>query len=167
MKKHLYFFASRGLLLGLLLFGTACSEDDVVENPTLPRLLIETGRGGGRDAGSRVTLPGGKSISVRREPLIAEFEVVNAEVVEVDSGRKALLLELNSAGARKLYRATVSNMGGRIVLAVNGNPVGVRRIDGPIQDGNFYTFVEMSDSALEEMVREMKESLNEVQKNLD
>jgi hypothetical protein len=99
---------------------------------------------------------------LQREPLIHEFEIVNVELVEVDLGL-ALLIQTSSEGARALYRGTVSNMGGRIVLTVNENPIGARRIDGAIQDGNFYTFVELSDQALADLVLELKESIVELQ----
>jgi hypothetical protein len=86
---------------------------------------------------------------------------MNIELVEVDMGM-ALLLQLSERGARELYRGSVTNMGGRIVLTVNGNPIGARRIDGAIQDGNFYTFVEVDEAELGALVLDLRESLFEL-----
>ena len=44
-------------------------------------------------------------------------------------------------------------------LMVNGNAIGARRIDGAIQDGNFYTFVEVDDEELGQLVLDIKETI--------
>jgi hypothetical protein len=56
-------------------------------------------------------------------------------------------------------------MGNRIVFMVNGNAIGARRIDGAIQDGNLYTFVEVDDEELGQLVLDIKETIVELQKN--
>jgi hypothetical protein len=71
----------------------------------------------------------------------------------------AMLVQVGGQGARDLYRGSVSNMGGRIVLTVNGNAIAARRVESAIQDGNFYTFVELDDEALEQLVVDLKETL--------
>ena len=75
----------------------------------------------------------------------------------------ALLVQVSEKGARDLYGASVANTGGRIVLSVNGNAIGARRIHAPIQDGNLYTFVELPDDALGDLVLELKDSLAQIQ----
>jgi hypothetical protein len=85
-------------------------------------------------------------------------------MVKVDMG-VALLVQTRGQGLRDLYRASVSNMGNRIVFMVNGNAIGARRIDGAIQDGNFYTFVEVDDEELGQLVLDIKETIVELQKN--
>ena len=108
---------------------------------------------------ARMVMPkSGTLIEVMKEPLVNEFEIVNAEMVKVELGM-ALLLQLSDRAARNLYRASVVNTGNRVVVTINGNPVGFRRLDGAIIDGNFYSFVEMNDTALGELVIDLKESL--------
>jgi len=127
---------------------------------TVPRLLIETrGTDYGGSGGAMVTLPvSGTSIPVQAEPLVTEFGIENIELVKVDLGL-ALLVQLDATATRRLYRASVANNGGRIVLAVNGTAIGARRIDGAIHDGNLFTFVEVPDEDLDQLVLDLKETI--------
>ena len=56
-------------------------------------------------------------------------------------------------------------MGSRIVFMVNGNAIGARRMDGAIQDGNFYTFVEVDDEELGQLVLDIKKTIAKLQAN--
>ena len=47
-------------------------------------------------------------------------------------------------------------------MLVNGNAIAARRLDGPIADGKYYTFVEVSDDALPELVLDLKRSIREI-----
>jgi len=161
----------RPISLSLLLLFTSFSffvgcKKDKLENLTVPRLMIETrGVNYGEMSGKTVTLPvSGTSISIEGEPVANEFDIMNVEQVKVDMGM-ALLVQVGGKGARQLYRASVSNMGGRIVLTINGNAIGARRIDGAIQNGNFYTFVEVDDAELGQLVLDIKESLVKIQES--
>ena len=154
-------------LLPLALLLTAaggCMKDKSIENAHVPRLMIEKrGVNYGALSGIDLTLPVSRtSIRVEKEPLINEFEILNVELVKVDLGM-ALLFQLSEKGSRILYRASVSENGSRIVLAVNGNAVGARRIDGALESGAFYTFVELPDDQLGQFVLEMKATLQELQ----
>lgn len=155
------------LILSLCLFGllVGCKKDDEFENLRVPRLMVEArGVNYGSLTGTTATLPvSGTQIPLQSEPLASEFEIANVELVKVDMGM-ALLIQLTERGARDLYRSSVSNNGGRIVLTVNGNPIGARRLTGAIEDGNFYTFVEVDDEELGQLVLDIKETLNEIQK---
>jgi hypothetical protein len=147
------------LMTSLSLF-VGCKEEEVPESLSVPRLMIE-GRGvnyGGM-GGDLITLPvSGSSISVESEPVVNEFEIVNVEMIKVDLGI-AMLVQVSGQGGRDLYRASVENMGSRIVLTVNGNGIGSRRIDGAIKDGKFYTFVEVDEEELGELVLDIKETI--------
>ena len=129
----------------------------------VPRLMIESR--GMNYAGTRevnLTLPvSGTTIQVEGMPIVGEFDIINAEMVQVDMGF-ALLLELTDTGRRELYRRSVTNIGNRIVLTANGKPIGARVLDGPIMDGNFYTFVEIPDDQLGQFVLDLKESIAEL-----
>jgi len=157
------------ILLALCLLGlfVGCKRDDDPENRRVPRLMIEArGVNYGNLTGSTAVLPlSGTQIPLQREPLVSEFEIANVELVKVDMGM-ALLIQLTEKGARALYRGSVSNNGGRVVLTVNGNPIGARRLSGAIEDGNLYTFVEIDDEELGQLVLDIRQTLNEIQKKM-
>jgi len=154
------------VLLVALTLTTGCMKDDQPDNLSVPRLMIESrGVNYGALGGELVTLPvSGTSIQIQSEPLVHEFDIFNVDMVKVDMGI-ALLIQVSPKGARELYRGSVSSMGGRIVLTVNGNAIGARRIDGAIQDGNLYTFVEVDDEELGQLVLDIKKSLVHLQAN--
>jgi len=104
----------------------------------------------------------GAKISLHRDPLVSEFEVINVELVRVDLGL-ALLLQVSEQAARDLYRASITNHGGRVVLMINGNPIGARRLDGALSEGQFYTFVELPEAELPQIVLDLKRSIAEIQ----
>lgn len=144
---------------------TSCQrKSSPPEDLRVPRLYVESrGMNYGAMTSMRLKLPqSGAEIEVNKEPFINEFEIINAEMVKVDLG-KALLLQLTDAGARALYRKSVTNLGSRIVLTINNNPAGVRRLDGAIADGNYFTFVELDTKELEELVTALKLSLKYLQ----
>ncbi|HKK19174.1 MAG TPA: hypothetical protein VJ952_10890 [Opitutales bacterium] len=160
MQKH---YLILPLLLALLL--SACKKDKIeAEDMKIPRLMVETrGVQYGGLGGQVVQLPvSGTRIALQKEPLVTEFDIVNVELVKVELGL-ALLIQTNERGARALYRGTVSNMGGRIVLTVNNNAIGARRIDSAIQNGNLYTFVEVSDDEIGQLVLDMKKTIQKLQ----
>ena len=145
----------------LLLVLPACKKDKpTIENLKVPRLMLESrGVSYGGMTGGEVELPLSRTrIPLEKEPLVNEFEISNVELVKVEMGL-ALLIQATETGARALYRGSVTHMGGRIVLTVNGNPIGARRIDGAIADGNFYTFVEVSEDEIGQLVLDLKESI--------
>ena len=161
-------------LINLLLFFTSlgicllcgCKKEQYPKVLTLPRLMIESrGIDYGDMKGNTVKLPiSGSSINIQDQPLVNEFDILNVEMVKVDLG-VALLVQVSAQASRELYRGSISNMGGRIVLMVNGNAIGARRIDGAIEDGNYYTFVEVDDDELGKLVFDIKASLASIIKN--
>ncbi len=160
------------ILLGFLVFGTAffsgCKKDEANTNLKIPRLMLETrGVNYGALTGAVAVLPAsGTKIELQKNPLANEFDIVNVELVKVDLGM-ALLVQLSEKGARELYRASVTNNGGRVVLTINGNAIGARRFDGAIADGVLYTFVEIPDSELPQLVLDIKSTIVELQSSLN
>lgn len=130
----------------------------------VPRLMIESrGMNYGGFSGTELTLPiSGSTILVESEPIVSEYEIINAEMVKVDMGL-ALMLEVNDAARRELYRRSVTHMGTRVVFTSNGEAVGARLLDGAITDGRFYTFVEIDDNELGQFVLDLKASIAELQ----
>ena len=159
-------FALSSLILLISLGLLVACKKEKLENLSVPRLMVETrGVNYGSSTGETVTLPVSRTtINIQGDPVVNEFDIQNVEMVKVDMG-VALLVQTGGQGARGLYRASVSNMGSRIVFMVNGNAIGARRIDGAIQDGNFYTFVEVDDEELGQLVLDIKDTIVELQEN--
>ncbi len=72
------------------------------------------------------------------------------------------MFELTEKGARDLYRGSVTNKGGRLVLQINDNSIGAQRLGSAVADGKWYTFVEVDDEELGQLVLDIKESLFEI-----
>ncbi|HAV12099.1 MAG TPA: hypothetical protein DCX06_01200 [Opitutae bacterium] len=152
------------ILCSSLCLLAACKKEEDLSNMKVPRLMIETrGVSYGNLSSDLVVLPLSRTkINLHQEPVVNEFEVINIDLVKVEMGM-AILIYTTERGARALYRASVTNNGNRMVLMINGNPVGARRIDGAIQDGKFYTFVELPDDELEQFVLDVKDTITQLQ----
>jgi hypothetical protein len=149
-----------GLLLAVAGWSGCATTKPVDYMPTQARLFLESG-----DASSpTVTLPrSGAVISVNSKAVIAEGDILNAEVVQVELGR-CLLLQVTPSAARDLYRLTGSNQGRRLVLTLNDLALGARQIDRPFDDGAVMIFVEMSDGELTTLVTDLKRTSADLQK---
>ena len=104
-----------------------------------------------------MNLPTGKTLSLLPVPVISEFDIVNVELAKVQQG-KGLLFYLDTAAAGRLSQLTGSSYNGSLVLVIDGNAVGERPISGKIQDGQLFTFVDIPDELLEQMVFSLKET---------
>lgn len=146
-------------------FGlTGCMLDDKPENMIVPRLMIEDrGVEYGSLRGLKLTMPVSQTpIQVLREPIVAEYDIVNVDLVRFDLGM-GVQLHVTERGARELYRTSVTHRGQRIVLLANNKPVGARTIDGDMNDGRFYMYLEMPDEEVEQFVIDLRESIAELQ----
>ena len=155
-------FITAMMALTALSFSGCQSKGPTDFSPTHARLFLES-----TDArGPTKTLPkSGVVISIGTKAMITEVDIVNAEVAQVDLGR-CLMLQLTPAATRDLYRLTGSNQGKRLVLTLNDVPVGARKIDAPFTDGTLFIFVEMTDVQLESLVRDLKRTSFEIQKDI-
>ena len=79
------------------------------------------------------------------EPWRAKLRDVN--LVRVNLGW-CLVFRLTPAATRDFYRMSVAAQGRRLVLTLNGQPAGARRLDQAISDGGLMTFVEVMDADL-------------------
>lgn len=121
--------------------------------PLVARFYLETKPD---EVGVAVALPqSGVAISVSPKPVVVEYDIANAEVAQVDLGR-CLLLQLNPSATRDLYRLSVSSVGRRLVLSLNDQFVGARRIDTAMSDGVILIFLESPDSELPALVERLK-----------
>jgi hypothetical protein len=140
------------LALSVSLFAwpiIGCKTDDGnIEGA--PRFFLSQGQSGGFD-GSRsmqVPLPGkNNAMVVGARPVLTEFDFRGVKVVEVEMGR-ALMFGTTASGRYKLMRLTTPNIGKRLLLVVDGEPIGVRVIDGSLQDGILFTFVFAEDEEI-------------------
>lgn len=144
-------------VLGLVACGTTSPRD---YTPVIARFFLEAPDG----QGGLATLPtSGVQIAVSTKPVITEFDIVNVEIARVELG-ECLLFQLTGAAARDLYRLTTTNQGRRLVLVLNGEPLGARRIERPFDDGAVLVFVEKPDSALRELAANLRKTSTELQR---
>jgi hypothetical protein len=151
-------YSRSGIALSVLvstLALTACTSapKPVDYQPLVVRFFIEARPGEG---GVPVHLPvSGVSVTVAAKPVLVEYDILNAEVAKVELGQ-CLMLQFTPAAARDLYRLSVASMGRRLVLTLNDEPVGARRIDQALGDGTLLVFVERPDAELPALVERIK-----------
>ena len=105
----------------------------------------------------------GLEFNVLRKPVIWEEQILQVDMVKVASGDLALRFVFDDFGTRELYRQSASNLGGRMVLVINEVPLGARQFDGPITDGVYFTFMEMSPAEMEQLTLDLQENIKRVQ----
>jgi hypothetical protein len=148
------------LLLGAALVLAGCHTPPRDYTPTAARFYLEASSG----EGAVMTLPqSGVQVPISAKPVLSEFDIVDAELVQVELGR-CLMFRLTPSAARDLYRLTASHQGSRLVLTLNGVALGARRIDGPMGEGTVLIFVEMPDEQLPALVRNLKLTAGEIQR---
>ncbi len=129
--------------------------------PTAARFYIEASDG---DAFASAVLPvSGVRVSVSNKPFITEIDIVHVDVAVSDMGRY-LVFQLTPSAARDLYRLTGNNQGRRIVVAINGIPLGARQIDAPFNGGYIAMFVEVPDDQLPLLLKNLNGTSAEIQK---
>jgi hypothetical protein len=141
------------LFAGLLVLSACHSTPATAHPPLAARLYLEARAG---EEGVPVKLPvSGVEIAVGSKPVFTEYDLLNAEVARVELG-PCLLLQFSPAAARDLYRLSVASLGRRLVLLVDGAPLGVHRIGQPLPDGNVLVFIERPDAELPGLVQRLK-----------
>ena len=144
-----------------MVFAAGCASRASREaTPAIARFFLESPSG--RQAAA--TLPvSGVRIAIAPKPVITEFDIVNVELAQVELG-KCLMFQLTPAAARDLYRLTASNQGRRLVLVLNGEAIGARVIERPLENGTIFTFVELPDERLPALVAGLKRTSAELQR---
>lgn len=151
-------YSLTGLLLAACMLASGCRSNDSGDTLYAARFYLETSPKLPASWVQTLTMPVSETeIHVSMQPVITEIDIINVELVQLDFG-KALMFELNRAGGVELYQATVASIGKRLVLTINGIPVGVRQIDRPISDATLITFTELDDAALDEMIANLRET---------
>jgi hypothetical protein len=147
-------------IFALMLFGGCATTPSHDYTPAVARFYLES-----TDARSAtITLPqSGVQVAVASQPVLTETDITNVEVAKVELG-ECLMFQLTSAATRDLYRLTGSNQGRRLVLTLNGMPLGARRIEQPLADGAVLIFVEVPDSDLPALVARLKKTSADLQR---
>lgn len=159
-RRHFRRMVGLGLLVCIALSG--CRTADPAFRPTWARFFLESADG----RGMPLVLPQSEvRITVNQRPVFTEADIINVDIAQVELGR-CLAFQLSSSATRDCYRLTGSSQGRRLVLAINGEPFGARRIEGPIANGLVMVFVELPDSALPALVSDMRRSTAKLQKEL-
>lgn len=144
------------VLLLACLAATGCrttATAPAASPPLVARFYLETRT---NEVAVPLTLPqSGVTILVSPKPVLVEYDVVNAEVARVELGL-CLLVQLSPAAARDLYRLSVGAVGRRLVLALNDEPLGARRIEAAMGDGTVLLFLETPDDRLPDIVEQLK-----------
>ena len=164
MKNHL----PASLLLAAVALAAcqAPSSKPAAGAPLVARFYLETMPG---EASCPVHLPQSDvSLNVAVKPVFSEYDIVDAEVARVELGL-CVLVKLNPAAARDLYRLSVPAQGRRLAISLNDVFLGVHRIERAMADGMVPIFLEVPDEQLPELVKQLKNTSTDlarvVQKN--
>jgi len=153
-----------GLALGLaFILGGCASTRPAAFAPVVARFFLEADLS---EPGRAVVLPqSGVAIRIAPKPVLMEFDLLDAQIAEVSLGR-CLAFQLTLAAGRDLYRLSGNSQGSRLVLTLNDEVVGARRIDQPIDNGQLLVFVEMNDAKLPALVESLQRTIVETQRQL-
>ena len=155
-----------GLGLALLLAGvTACqTRQEKAPAYAMARFYLEADVTQTGAEWQTAVLPVSQvEIPLPPKPLLTEKDFAAVELVQVDLGL-CLLFRLIPEKAPLLYEATGRSRGKRLVLKVNGRPLGVRLITEGIYDGNLFTFVEVPDPELAKLAKKLQAFIQELQR---
>ena len=152
-------------LVGLLLMSAGCqTRSDELEHTSVARFLIESDSTKGA---IQVVLPISRvSLRVAQKPVITEFDIRRVVEAEVAMGR-CLLFQLSPAANRDLYRLTASNIGRRLVVVINGETLGARMIDRPLEAGTLFIFLEVPDASLPDLVENLNATTMKIQEEVE
>ncbi len=152
-------------LVGLLLLSSGCqTRSDELEYTSVARFLIESDSAKGA---IQVMLPiSGVSLRVAPKPVVTEFDLRQVVEAEVEMGR-CVLFQLSPAASRDLYRLTASNIGRRLVVVINGEPLGARMIDRPLEAGTLFIFLEVPDESLPGLVENLNATTMKIQEEVE
>jgi len=152
-----------GLSLATSLFFSGCKSAQI-ENAHVPTIFLEAASSFPGQTNPQVALPiSGTELQIFEEPLYDPTDIIRIEMVRVDRGLAVRYL-LTPSASRNLVRMSVDNLGYRFVFFDNETPIGARMIDGVMENGIIYTFLEVPDQLLPELVEDMNRTLVEVRR---
>jgi hypothetical protein len=153
-------------ILGLLaLFGSACHS-----NSDLPKYVTEFYMEAPKDSGIAFTLPISKLTYHRMADSFLDLSMVTGVdqghvTVNLPDGtsqqKPCVIFYFNDDGRERLNMASAANPQRRIFLYLNEKPIGVRPIDQPIDTGQLFLFMEVTDKDLPTYVADLKKSIKQ------
>ena len=145
----------------IALLAAGCQSSRVGEERALARFYLEAS-----GPGVEVRLPVSEvELRLEPKPVFTEFDLVAVELAEVALGR-CVMFRLTREAARDLYRLTAANQGRRLVLTIDGEALGARPIEAPMQDGELLMFLEISDAELDALVRRLQQTTARVREEV-
>ncbi len=145
------------LSLVCFIFYSCQSPQQTIKDPAVPLFFLEVPASYPNQ--KRIYLPLSQTeLSINSLPCLLESDVAAVELVQVEMGW-CLLFVFTPEGQKLLYRLTAANLGRRLVLTINGVPVGVRVIDRLESSGQWLTFTELSEEELPQVVQRLKETI--------
>ena len=148
------------IFCALLVFAGCQSQPKGPEvKPMIARFYLESRPG---EIGATLQLPVSRlNINVNPKPVLVETDIATADLVQVKLGW-CLVFRLTPPAVRDFYRMSVGAQGRRLVLTLNGQAAGARRLDQVVADGGLMMFIEVLDSDLPviaDRIRQTSESL--------
>ena len=160
-ERRCTLLALLSLVLGLLL--TSCKTTGVgfEYERSVARFVLES-----ENSGTIVTMPVSEvRIQVNPTAILTEFDLKSVAVAEVELGQ-CLQFMLTRQASRRFYQASANSQGRRMVMIVNGQPLGLHPIERPVSDGIFYVFVEIPDADLSELANNLRGTSIEIQNKI-
>lgn len=75
------------------------------------------------------------------QPILVGTDFVSVDLARVDAGL-CLYFQVTPQASFRLYNISAQSLGKRMVVFINGEPVGIRWITEIIQNGRLFTFVQ-------------------------
>jgi hypothetical protein len=99
------------------------------------------------------------------DPSLIGREIGGMKIQATEMGSRTVF-SLTEDGRRDLYRLSTTHQGQRLVVTINGKPLGVTTMAGPISDGKLSFYLELSDVDLPELAKSINDSCIWYAKNL-
>ncbi len=126
--------------------------------PHLARVFVEVSDHMPPSQSVETVLPMSRTrIAVRGRPILLEEDVLQAGQIQTDLG-PALVLVLTPQAGRDLMRASSSHLGRRMVLTINGVPIGARHVDRIMDEGVISFYVEIDDDEVPQLVENIQKT---------
>lgn len=108
----------------------------------------------------------GSHITVQSKPVYAEWDIASVTSYETEFG-PAIVLLFRPEAAAAFYRTTINNQGKRLVVTINGVPLGAYYIKAPVEDGRIMFYLEIPDEEIPEVVRSIQKTSDEIKEEAD
>lgn len=96
------------------------------------------------DASGAVPLPiSGLRIPVNTGPVLREYDIARVSIGQTERLGPCLIFQFRPDAAHDLSRMSTQYQGYRLVLSINGRPVGVTTITAPINNGTIVIIPEV------------------------